>query len=166
MLPIRLDNIAWNMTLAEVQRLFPGGDADSTMERALTEPLPSGTVFYRLAQDVVGHPWPIFLTFTLEGDRLKAIEVQYPRKIDLRRGKMTPPSRDDGRAIHDRLYAHLVGTRGAPKDQTTNPLQSKTRGSESVWADVRGLVLLKFESTSWLNGWTKLTFAELEWAGG
>src|SRR5438128_3364774 len=40
------------MTLAQIQQIFPGGEADTTLRRT-------------------GHPWPVLITFTLEHDHLK-----------------------------------------------------------------------------------------------
>ena len=65
MIPPQFEKITWNMSLAQVQQTFPDGEADGHLNRLPDAPLPPGTLFYRVLQAVIGHPWPVLITFTL-----------------------------------------------------------------------------------------------------
>ena len=128
------------MSLAQVQQTFPDGEADGHLNRLPDAPLPPGTLFYRVLQAVIGHPWPVLITFTLEGDRLKAAEFQFPRKVDAKTGNMTPLNKSDGKNIHDRLYAFLVKVYGVPQYDDKNANQRGRKDAlrwETGWADIR-----------------------------
>jgi len=112
---------------------------------------------------VVGRPWPVVVAFTFIEGRLKSAQVQYPRKVNLATGEMSPPLKKDGEALHAALYGAMTAAHGAPASETSSARGAKPLKYLASWAGPVGGVQLEFSSTSWPNGWATLTFFTPEW---